>query len=73
MSVVIPGSIGKNRRIQQFSAAGTLPGVERTDKIIELLGKHAAFTTWTMHITLPGYRNELRQVVIFIMCAKNTD
>jgi hypothetical protein len=49
MSVVVPGPIGKNGGIQQFSAAGTLPGIERTNKIIELLSEHAAFATWTMH------------------------
>jgi hypothetical protein len=54
MSVIVPGPIGKNGGIQQFSAAGTLPGIERTDKIIKLLSEHAAFATWTMHRNLPA-------------------
>jgi len=54
MSVIIPGPIGKNGGIKQFSAAGTLPGVERTDKIIKLLSEHAAFATWTMHKIPPA-------------------
>ena len=54
MSIVAPGPIGKNGGIQQFSAAGTLPGIERADKIIKLLSEHATFATWTMHIILPA-------------------
>ncbi len=49
MRVVVSGPIGKNGGIQQFSAAGTLPGIERTDKVIKLLSEHTAFATWTMH------------------------
>ena len=58
MIVVVPGTIGKNGRIQQFSAAGAFPGIERTDKIIKLLSEHAAFATRTMHGIPPDYRNE---------------
>lgn len=58
MRIVISGPIGKNGGIQQFSAAGAFPGVERTDKIVKLLGKHATFTTWTMHGIPPDYRNK---------------
>ena len=58
MRVVISGPIGKNGGIQQFSATGAFPGVEGTDKIIKLLGKHTAFATRTMHGTPPGYRNK---------------
>jgi hypothetical protein len=54
MSVVVPGTIGKNGGIQQFPAAGALPGIERTDKIIKLLSKHSAFATWTMHSIPPA-------------------
>ncbi len=54
MGIVVPGPIGKNGGIQQFSAAGTLPGIERTDKIVKFLCEHAAFATWTMHGILPA-------------------
>jgi hypothetical protein len=57
MGVVVPGPVGKNCGIQQLSAAGTLPGIERTNKIIKLLGKHTTFATWTMHGIPPGYCN----------------
>jgi hypothetical protein len=49
MGVVIPGPIGKNGGIKQFSTAGAFPGIKRTDKIIKLLSEHATFATWTMH------------------------
>jgi len=49
LGVVVPGPIGKNGRIQKLPATGTLPGIERADKIIKFLCEHAALTTWTMH------------------------
>ena len=49
MSIIIPGPIGNDSGIQQFSAAGTLPGIEGADKIIKFLSEHATFATWTMH------------------------
>jgi hypothetical protein len=57
MSIVVPSPIGKYGGIQQFSTAGTLPGIERTDKIIKLLSEHAASATWTMHGIPPDYCN----------------
>lgn len=54
MSVVVSGPIGKNGGIQQFSAACTLPSIERTYKIIKFLSEHAAFATWTMHRIPPA-------------------
>jgi len=73
MSIVVPGPIGKNGGIQQFSAAGTLPCIERTDKIIKLLSEHATLATWTMHRIPPDYRNELRQEGNYILCANSAD
>jgi hypothetical protein len=55
MRVVIPGPIGKNGGIQQFSTAGAFPGIKRANKIIKLLSEHATFATWTMHGIPPGY------------------
>jgi hypothetical protein len=49
MSVIIPGSIGKYRRIHKLSATGAFPSIKRTDKIIKLLYEHSAFTSWTVH------------------------
>jgi hypothetical protein len=54
MGVVVPGPIGKNGGVQQFSAAGAFPGIKRTDKIIKFLCEHTAFATWTMHGTPPA-------------------
>jgi hypothetical protein len=54
MGVIIPGPISKNSGIKQLSATGTLPGIERANKVIKLLSEHAAFTTWTMHEIPPG-------------------
>jgi len=55
MRILVPGPIGKNGGIKQFSAARAFPGIKGTDKIIEFLGKHTAFATWTLHGIPPGY------------------
>ncbi len=47
--IVAAGPVGQDSRIQQFTATGALPGIKETDKIIELLGEHAAFAAWTLH------------------------
>lgn len=47
--VIIPGPIGKYGGIQQLTTTGAFPGIERSDKIIKLLGKHTASATWTVH------------------------
>jgi hypothetical protein len=61
MRIVISGPIGKDGGIKQFSATGAFPGVKRTDKIVKLLGKHATFTTRTMHGIPPDYQNNYRE------------
>lgn len=42
-------AIGKDGRVNHLTATATLPGIERTDKIIILLGVHLAFAFWTFH------------------------
>jgi hypothetical protein len=62
MGVVVPGTIGKNGRIKQFSAAGTLPGIERADKIVKFFCEHTTLATWTMHSFLPRLLNIMKTV-----------
>ena len=73
MSIIVPGPIGKNGGIEQFSAAGTLPGIERADKVIKPLGKHAAFATRTMHSIPPDIVINPNIRMKYILCANCSD
>lgn len=73
MSIVVPGTIGKDSGIQQFSATGTLPSIKRTDKIIEFFSEHTPFATWTMHRFPPDYSNKTgREVYTFYVPTTQT-
>lgn len=49
IAIIIPGAIGKNRRIHQLTATGAFPRIKGTNKIIEFLNEHTAFASWTVH------------------------
>jgi hypothetical protein len=53
MCVIAAGSVGEYCGIQHLSTAGAFPGIKGTDKVIKLLGEHAALTTWTLHSNPP--------------------
>ena len=55
MIIIIPGPIGNDSRIQKFSAASALPGIEGADKIIKFFCEHTTFATWTMHGIPPTF------------------
>ena len=60
LGVVVARPVHKDGRVQQLATAGAFPGIEGTDEIVELLSKHAAFASWTLHNTL--------QIVRFQSC-----
>jgi hypothetical protein len=47
--IEVPCPVGQNGGIDYLSAAGALPGIKGPDKIVKLLGKHAAFTSGAFH------------------------
>jgi hypothetical protein len=53
VGVVTARPVNQNGRVEQFSAAGAFPGVERADEIVVFLCEHAASATWTLHTNLP--------------------
>jgi hypothetical protein len=54
MCVIAAGSVGEYCGIQHLSTTGAFPGIKGTDKVIKLLGEHAALTTWTLHSNPPN-------------------
>jgi hypothetical protein len=47
--IKVPCPVGQNGGIDDFTAAGAFPGIERSDEIVKLLGKHTAFAFGAFH------------------------
>jgi hypothetical protein len=57
-AVEVPGPVSKYSGIHHFPAAGALPGIERADEIVILLGEHPTFAFWAFHEQLPPGKDE---------------
>lgn len=71
IKILVPGPVCKYCWIQHLTATCALPCIKGPDKIIKLLGKHAAFTFRTIHNGHPhlGYICSRKyRWVIHLMC-----
>jgi hypothetical protein len=46
---MVTGSIGKDGRVQDFTAGATLPRIKGANEIVVLLGVHSSFALGTFH------------------------
>jgi hypothetical protein len=63
--IMVAGTVGQYRRIDNFSTRAALPCIESTNKIIILLSIHATFTLGTSHSNSSLF-NKSKYVVIFL-------